>query len=78
MSGEPIVRHVFQITVLRPVSEPFPDDLDLDTLHELVDTGPMIGSGLVEISAEELNDEDRIISELRAVGNDGTFFDDIL
>lgn len=71
-----IVKHTLQIVVLRGIDDPNPATLDLEELWEMIQTGPMIGGTLTEVAAVELDTEDEVRNELKAIGNDGTFFDE--
>lgn len=71
-----IEKHTFELTVLvdsenRGVENV--GDCGLEELTWLINTGPGIGS-LSQVGVEEVPTA-RVPDELRAIGNDGTFFD---
>jgi hypothetical protein len=61
------------LTVLRPDSVPLPDTLE--GIGEFIDSGDGIGSFTVTHSTNVR--ENAVREELLAVGNDGSFFEDM-
>lgn len=68
-----IIKSQILVTVLHYRDEPFPEDWDLQFIHEAITDGSMIGE-FSEVSAEELDTPEVVRRELEAIGNDGEFF----
>lgn len=70
----PVQKTLLTVTVLHRPDET-PDFTDLASIQYAINEGPCIGS--TDHDTTTTLAEDEIVSELRAIGNDGTFFDPI-
>jgi len=69
----PIVKTTVTLTVLHRDTDACLDGMPLEEIAALIDDGPAIGQ--VETTNIEFLADDNVEAELKAIGNDGTFFD---
>jgi hypothetical protein len=70
---DPIKKTVFKVTVLHYADEDAAD-MELEHVLDEMNIGSMVGK--VEVQSTVAVSPEKVKFELKAVGNDGTFFDD--